>query len=154
MFSFNLMFSLVMMNLLGLSPLTYSTSTNLWIILFMAICMWMMLMISSWSFDIKGSIGHLSPNGAPLMLLPFLVLIELVSMCIRPLTLTVRVIANISAGHVVLSLISSCLTVCDFTSFTVVFFVGVFYTIFEIFVCFIQAYIFSLLIKIYSEEHQ
>ena len=50
-------------------------------------------------------IAHLAPAGAPAALAPFLVIIERVSIVIRPLTLTVRLVANITVGHVVCALI-------------------------------------------------
>ena len=49
-------------------------------------------------------VAHLAPGGAPAALAPFLVIIETVSILIRPLTLTVRLVANITVGHVVCAL--------------------------------------------------
>ena len=49
--------------------------------------------------------AHLAPRGAPFALSPLLVLIETISITIRPLTLTVRLVANMTVGHVVCALI-------------------------------------------------
>merc|ERR1711893_531541 len=86
-------------------------------------------------------------------LIPFLVLVETVRIIIRPLTLTVRLIANIRAGHIVMSLIANCLVRASISALIPVFLINVGYTLFEVFVCFIQAYIFTLLVKLYAEEH-
>lgn len=94
------------------------------------------------------TIAHLAPIGAPSMLIPFLVIIETVSILIRPLTLTVRLLANISAGHIVLSIISRCLNSFSITIFIIL--IG--YNFFEFFVSFVQAYVFILLLKSYSNE--
>ena len=53
----------------------------------------------------------LLPIGAPAALNPFLVLIETVRIMARPVTLSVRLIANMRAGHIVLTLIGNYLTV-------------------------------------------
>ncbi|WP_459468053.1 F0F1 ATP synthase subunit A, partial [Erwinia amylovora] len=95
--------------------------------------------------------------GAPAPLNPFLVIIETVSIFVRPITLSVRLTANIRAGHIVLTLIGNYLTASLFTSsiITIAAFITIqiFYTIFEFGIRMIQAYIFSLLITLYSDEH-
>nr|YP_009460057.1 ATP synthase F0 subunit 6 [Auriculastra duplicata]AUT77319.1 ATP synthase F0 subunit 6 [Auriculastra duplicata] len=153
LFLFGLMFFLVNANLVGLSPFVYGATSALWFASTLALTMWGLLILSGWVFAPKASAAHLAPSGAPSALLPFLVLIETVSIVIRPLTLTVRLIANISAGHIVLSLVANCLTSMTLLAGASVFLVSVGYTLFEVFVCFIQAYIFSLLVSLYAQEH-
>lgn len=98
------------------------------------------------------SLAHLAPRGAPLVLLPFLVVVESIRILIRPLTLTVRLVANISAGHIVLGLLAN---VNSGLSAILPLWLGltVAYTVFEFFVSAIQAYIFTLLITLYRAEH-
>jgi len=55
-------------------------------------------------------LAHLVPIGTPPILIPFIVLIELIRTIIRPLTLAVRLTANIIAGHLLLVLLSSLMT--------------------------------------------
>nr|YP_010273972.1 ATP synthase F0 subunit 6 [Bulinus globosus]QYJ56675.1 ATP synthase F0 subunit 6 [Bulinus globosus] len=153
LFITTLMFFLINMNLLGLTPFVYSMSSSLWFASSVALLMWLMLIISSFSFSWKKTLAHLVPSGSPAALVPFLIIIEMISILIRPLTLTVRLIANISAGHIVLSLIANCLSSMEFPGILSIFFISVAYNMFEVFVCFIQAYIFTLLLKLYSLEH-
>nr|YP_009353576.1 ATP synthase F0 subunit 6 [Ellobium chinense]AQX92063.1 ATP synthase F0 subunit 6 [Ellobium chinense] len=153
LFLFGLMFFLVNANLIGLSPFVYGPTSALWFASTLALTMWGLLILSGWAHAPKMSAAHLAPSGAPSALIPFLVLIETVSIVIRPLTLTVRLIANISAGHIVLSLIANCLTSMSFLAGVSVFLISVGYTLFEVFVCFIQAYIFTLLVSLYAQEH-
>nr|YP_010883664.1 ATP synthase F0 subunit 6 [Carychium tridentatum]WIV81377.1 ATP synthase F0 subunit 6 [Carychium tridentatum] len=153
LFLFSLMFFLMNINLIGLSPFVYGSSSALWFASSLALLLWGSLIFSGWTFNSKASAAHLAPAGAPAPLLPFLILIETVSIIIRPLTLTVRLIANISAGHIVLSLIANCLTSLSLISGSLVLLVSVGYTLFEVFVCFIQAYIFTLLVSLYAQEH-
>nr|QLY89846.1 ATP synthase F0 subunit 6 [Gyraulus laevis] len=153
MFMLVIMYFLFNMNFLGLTPLTYTMSSSLWFASSLALIMWMLVVLSSFSFSFKKTMAHLVPSGAPSVLIPFLVLIESISLLIRPLTLTVRLIANISAGHIVLSLIANVLTSMSGPKLLLMLLLSVGYNMFEVFVCFIQAYIFSLLLKLYSLEH-
>ena len=50
-------------------------------------------------------LSHLVPRGTPIVLVPFMVFIELVRRVIRPLTLAVRLAANMVAGHLLLVLV-------------------------------------------------
>nr|YP_009408658.1 ATP synthase F0 subunit 6 [Elysia cornigera]ANP26525.1 ATP synthase F0 subunit 6 [Elysia cornigera] len=153
LFLFSLMFFLIQMNFIGLTPLTYSSTSSLWTASSLALTLWFALILSGWVKFPKESAAHLAPAGAPGALIPFLVFVETVSTLIRPLTLTVRLIANISAGHIVMSLISNCLTSVNLFVMLPLLMVNVGYTLFEVFVCVVQAYIFSLLTKLYAEEH-
>nr|YP_009122508.1 ATP synthase F0 subunit 6 [Radix auricularia]AJJ48423.1 ATP synthase F0 subunit 6 [Radix auricularia] len=150
---FSLMLFIILINLSGLAPFVYSPSSSLWFASAMALTLWSLILISGIIFNPKESAAHLAPSGAPAALISFLILIETVSILIRPLTLTVRLIANISAGHIVLSLIANCLTSVNFSSSLMILLVSIFYNMFEVFVCFIQAYIFTLLMGLYSSEH-
>jgi F-type H+-transporting ATPase subunit a len=96
----------------------------------------------------------LAPSGAPGALMPFLILIETISILIRPITLTVRLVANISAGHIILALLANVLSSSlGIFSWSACVAIIIFYYLFEIFVSFIQAYIFTLLIRLYITEH-
>lgn len=153
LFLFSIILFLVIINLIGLIPFVYGVTSNMWVASSIAVVIWGLLVFSGWSFNPMASAAHLAPAGAPGALIPFLVLVETVSILIRPLTLTVRLVANISAGHIVISLIANCLVSASITTIIPVFLINVGYTIFEVFVCFIQAYIFTLLVKLYAEEH-
>ena len=104
-------------------------------------------------YDFVGFISHLQPLGSPVLLNPFLCLIELVRNLVRPLTLSVRLTANLSTGHILIALsgirfVNGGLLVGFF-----VLVVGLFYFLFELGVCFVQGYIFTLLPTLYVDEH-
>nr|YP_009234190.1 ATP synthase F0 subunit 6 [Aegista aubryana]AMB49889.1 ATP synthase F0 subunit 6 [Aegista aubryana] len=150
----SLFFFLLINNLLGLTPYNYTFTSNLFLVSSIAMLFWMMLMLSGCMYNIMKTVAHLAPAGAPMLLLPFLVLIETISILIRPLTLTVRMIANISAGHIVLGLMANASTAFMSSLFILALPFGMLaYTMFEFFVSMIQAYIFTLLITLYSDEH-
>nr|CAH2593461.1 ATP synthase 6 [Physella acuta]CAH2593500.1 ATP synthase 6 [Physella acuta]CAH2594160.1 ATP synthase 6 [Physella acuta] len=149
-----LIFFIAFINLLGLTPFTYGLSSSLWFSSGLALSLWGYLILSGISLNPKKFFAHFLPSGTPTILTPFLILIETISVLIRPLTLTVRLIANISAGHIVLALVANCLSSCS-TSFSssILLMLSIAYNFFEVFVCLIQAYIFTLLITLYSNEH-
>nr|UKZ48261.1 ATP synthase F0 subunit 6 [Punctum randolphii] len=154
LFLYSIMLFFVLNNLIGLTPFTYSMTSSLWSNSALALLMWATLIISGWVKDIKSSVAHLAPMGAPMALMPFLIIIETVSIFIRPLTLTVRLVANMSAGHIVLSLIANSLSSSlSISSTSLVYLLMAGYVLFEFFVSVIQAYIFTLLISLYSQEH-
>lgn len=153
---FRLIFLLIINNLVGLTPYTYRITSSLWSNRSLALLIWGSLILSGVLNNPKAIIAHLTPSGSPLALASFLVLIELVRIIIRPITLTVRLVANISAGHIVLSLIANCLRsllrrgiIPTFVTSLII--LG--YVLFEVLVRVIQAYIFVLLIRLYASEH-
>ena len=84
------------------------------------------------------------------MLGMFLRIIELIRKFIRPLTLSLRLGTKITTGHILLGLISIIGIQLNFNVFLI--FLAAFYFLFEIFVMFIQAIVYTLLLSQYSEE--
>nr|WRY69448.1 ATP synthase F0 subunit 6 [Acanthochitona defilippii] len=148
---------LILINLLGLLPYVFSLSSHLSFAFCFGLPFWFSLILSGLFFNFYDVVGHFLPSGAPALLNPFLVLVESVSIMVRPITLSVRLSANMSAGHIILGLLGSYLSSGIFSySWLVLFiliFVQIFYFIFEVGISLIQAYIFSLLISLYSEDH-
>lgn len=95
------------------------------------------------------------PKGTPVPLIRFIVLIELVRRIIRPLTLSIRLIANLTAGHLLLCLLRSSIatTLLSPTAILVLRSL-VILVLLEIAVSLIQAYVFTLLTTLYLEEVQ
>nr|UYX79083.1 ATP synthase subunit 6 [Mitra mitra] len=148
---------LIVMNLSGLIPYVFSPTSHLAVSLSLGLPLWLSLIISAVFFNPSSVVAGLLPMGAPAPLNPFLVIIETVSILVRPITLSVRLTANMSAGHIVLTLIGNYLTAGMFISstFSVILLVSIqiLYTVFEFGISLIQAYIFCLLITLYSDEH-
>lgn len=147
---------IIILNLIGLFPYCFSISSHLVITLRIGLPLWLSLIISRFSFNPKASVAHFLPDGAPDWLNPFLVLIESSRILVRPLTLSFRLAANITAGHIVLSLlgiyIAAALFSSSFSSF-ILLCISSFYILFEVAICIIQAYIFCLLVSLYRDDH-
>lgn len=146
----------ILLNLVGLTPYAFSSTRHLITTLSLGLPIWLRLIISRFKFKPKASTAHFLPDGAPDWLNPFLVLIESTRVLVRPLTLSFRLAANITAGHIVLSLLGIYLASAIFTSmFTIIplLLISSFYIIFEVAICVIQAYIFCLLVSLYRDDH-
>jgi len=92
--------------------------------------------------------SHLVPKGRPMGLAPVLSNIEAVRISIRPVTLGVRLIANLTTGHLLLGLIANINSVRLSASFVL----QVLFIALEIGVAIIQGYVFALLLGLYSSE--
>ena len=148
---------LIFLNLRGLIPYVFSPTSHLAVSLSLGLPLWLSLLVSGVFYRPPSVIAGLLPIGAPAPLNPFLVLIESVRILVRPITLSVRLMANIRAGHIVLTLVGNYLTARLLTLglFSTVLLVSiqVLYSVFEFGIGVIQAYIFCLLITLYSDEH-
>nr|YP_010610750.1 ATP synthase F0 subunit 6 [Muusoctopus johnsonianus]WAP91570.1 ATP synthase F0 subunit 6 [Muusoctopus johnsonianus] len=145
-------------NMMGLIPYVFSTTTHLAMSFSLSFPLWLSLMMSSYQNNMYSSMASLLPSGTPPFLIPFLPLIEMVSITVQPITLAIRIAANISAGHIILTLIGNLLSFSliniSIMSTPIVIMIQTSYFIFEIGIAIIQGYIFSLLITLYSDNHQ
>ena len=141
--------SLIVLNLMGMAPFTFPLTSTIWMAATLGLIFWSTLLATQVKIVPVIMTAHLSPSGAPFALSPLLVLIETISIIIRPLTLTVRLVANMTVGHIVSALVAVKLRAMrGIWSLT---FITMFYMIFEFGVCLVQAYIFTLLLRLYSE---
>nr|YP_002317303.1 ATP synthase F0 subunit 6 [Achalinus meiguensis]ACJ14781.1 ATP synthase F0 subunit 6 [Achalinus meiguensis] len=141
-------------NLLGLLPYTFTTTSQLSINMAMAIPLWMATIITGLSLKPTTALAHMLPEGSPTPLIPFMILIESVSLLMRPVALGVRLTANITAGHLLMTMISSATLsllhtpLCLFTTTLLTLL-----SLLEVAVACIQAYVFVLLVTLYLQEN-
>ena len=141
--------TLITLNLLGITPFTFPVTSTIWLAAIIGLVFWSSILVAQVKIVPVVMAAHLSPRGAPFALSPLLVLIETISIVIRPLTLTVRLVANMTVGHVVCALIRVKLrAIRGVWSLS---FVIMFYMTFEFGIRLVQAYIFRLLLTLYSD---
>nr|AAM90397.1 ATP synthase 6 [Zonotrichia capensis] len=152
----SLMTFLLLINLLGLLPYTFTPTTQLSMNLALAFPLWLATLLTGLRNQPSASLAHLLPEGTPTLLIPALILIETTSLLIRPLALGVRLTANLTAGHLLIQLISTATTalfstmpVVSLLTFLILFLL----TILEVAVAMIQAYVFVLLLSLYLQEN-
>nr|QCP69511.1 ATPase subunit 6 [Charadrius alexandrinus] len=152
----SLMMFLLMINLLGLLPYTFTPTTQLSMNMALAFPLWLATLLTGLRNQPSISLGHLLPEGTPTPLIPALILIETTSLLIRPLALGVRLTANLTAGHLLIQLISTATTALLPIIPTVSILTAsilLLLTILEVAVAMIQAYVFVLLLILYLQEN-
>nr|YP_009092552.1 ATP synthase F0 subunit 6 [Sillago indica]AIR11933.1 ATP synthase F0 subunit 6 [Sillago indica] len=152
----SLMVFLLTMNLLGLLPYTFTPTTQLSLNMGLAVPLWLATVIIGLRKQPTVSLGHLLPEGTPTLLIPVLIIIETISLFIRPLALGVRLTANLTAGHLLIQLISTAAFVLLPLMPTVALLTTVLLfllTLLEVAVAMIQAYVFVLLLSLYLQEN-
>nr|YP_009408789.1 ATP synthase F0 subunit 6 [Eurycea cirrigera]ASK85747.1 ATP synthase F0 subunit 6 [Eurycea cirrigera]ASS30849.1 ATP synthase F0 subunit 6 [Eurycea cirrigera] len=152
----SLMLFLISMNLLGLLPYTFTPTTQLSMNLGLAVPLWLATVIMGLRNQPTAALGHLLPEGTPAILIPILITIETISLFIRPLALGVRLTANLTAGHLLIQLISTA-TITILPMMPSVAILAMFtlflLTLLEVAVAMIQAYVFVLLLSLYLQEN-
>nr|AWN56375.1 ATP synthase F0 subunit 6 [Scaptocoris castanea] len=148
-----LMFILVN-NITGILPYTFTSSSHLTFTLTLALPAWSSVMLFGWISNTKSMLAHLVPTSTPMMLMPFMVMIESISNLIRPGSLAVRLTANMIAGHLLMSLLGN--TATNNNTYPLLFMIPLQMMLmtFEIAVALIQAYVFSVLSTLYTSEVQ
>jgi F-type H+-transporting ATPase subunit a len=152
---------ILLCNIPGVIPtLQMPATARIAIPLMLSLLVWVIFIVVGLKRQGAGYFGHLIwPPGVPTALKPLVGLIEFVStIIVRPFSLTVRLMANMMAGHILL-VTFALLTNALFFAETMVFFLKpmavlpffmlLFLTVFEILVAFLQAYIFTILTGVY-----
>lgn len=152
----SLVLFIITLNVLGLLPYTFTPTTQLSLNLGIAVPLWLATIIIGIQNQPTHSLGHLLPEGTPTPLIPILIIIETISLFIRPVALGVRLTANLTAGHLLIQLIST----GAFALFThlpavaaLISVLLLFLTLLEVAVALIQAYVFVLLLTLYLQEN-
>nr|ACC78352.1 adenosine triphosphatase 6 [Laniarius bicolor sticturus] len=152
----SLMIFLLLTNLLGLLPYTFTPTTQLSMNLALAFPLWLATLLTGLRNQPSISLGHLLPEGTPTPLIPALIMIETISLLIRPLALGVRLTANLTAGHLLIQLISTAtmalMPVMPAVSILTLL-ILLLLTLLEVAVAMIQAYVFVLLLSLYLQEN-
>nr|UXB57306.1 ATP synthase F0 subunit 6 [Rhinichthys osculus]UXB57566.1 ATP synthase F0 subunit 6 [Rhinichthys osculus] len=152
----SLMLFLITVNMLGLLPYTFTPTTQLSLNMGLAVPLWLATVIIGMRNQPTVALGHLLPEGTPIPLIPVLIIIETISLFIRPLALGVRLTANLTAGHLLIQLIATAVFVLLPMMPTVAILTAVvlfLLTLLEVAVAMIQAYVFVLLLSLYLQEN-
>nr|WNH18466.1 ATP synthase F0 subunit 6 [Haemulon aurolineatum] len=152
----SLVLFLITLNMLGLLPYTFTPTTQLSLNMGLAVPLWLATVIIGLRNQPTIALGHLLPEGTPTPLIPVLIIIETISLFIRPLALGVRLTANLTAGHLLIQLIATAAFVLLPLMPTVaILTAGLLFllTLLEVAVAMIQAYVFVLLLSLYLQEN-
>ncbi len=149
---------LLFTNLIGMIPYSFTATSHMVITFGLSISLFIGITIVGFQVHGLHFFSFLLPKGAPLILAPLLVVLELVSYCFRAISLGVRLFANMMAGHTLVKILSGfawtmlsvggLLTVASIIPFGIVFAL----TGLEIGVACLQAYVFTILTCIYLND--
>nr|ARH54732.1 ATP synthase F0 subunit 6 [Trigonopterus sp. 2 AH-2016] len=148
----NLLVTIMINNFMGLFPYVFTCSSHLNFAMYLSVPLWMSFMIFGWTKNSIHMLAHLVPQGAPSALLPFLVIVETISNVIRPGTLAIRLTANMIAGHLLITLLSNAGPTLALTMLNFLVIAQILLLTLESAVAMIQAYVFSILMTLYSSE--
>jgi F-type H+-transporting ATPase subunit a len=144
---YTLFFFILINNLLGLIPGGANLTGNITITLFLAVVTFVITHINAnkhyWLHLVK-------PEGVPTLMLPLMWVVEIAGVFMKPMSLTIRLFANITAGHIIiLSLLGLIFIFKSFAVGGVVTLFTLFMNAIELLVAFLQAFIFTLLTSMY-----
>nr|YP_010709542.1 ATP synthase F0 subunit 6 [Rhagonycha nigroimpressa]YP_010709555.1 ATP synthase F0 subunit 6 [Rhagonycha tibetana]YP_010709568.1 ATP synthase F0 subunit 6 [Rhagonycha tryznai]WDA98592.1 ATP synthase F0 subunit 6 [Rhagonycha bimucronata]WCS40138.1 ATP synthase F0 subunit 6 [Rhagonycha nigroimpressa]WCS40151.1 ATP synthase F0 subunit 6 [Rhagonycha tibetana]WCS40164.1 ATP synthase F0 subunit 6 [Rhagonycha tryznai] len=147
------LFTIILINnLTSLFPYVFSSTSHMTMNLSLALPVWLSFMLFGWINNYIHMFAHLVPQGTPPALMPFMVCIETTSNIIRPLTLAIRLTANIMAGHLLLTLLGNSGSKISYMILSILIISQLMLFVLESAVAMIQAYVFSILSTLYSSE--
>lgn len=138
-------------NFLGLFPYIFTSTRHLVVTIGLCLPIWLRIVIKGLMYNFYRFMRHLVPKGTPFQLIPLMVIIERTRILIRPVTLSVRLGANIIAGHLLIVLLRNLIRM-GFIYF--IFSLPIIWVllILEMRVSLIQAYVFIVLLSLYLNE--
>jgi F-type H+-transporting ATPase subunit a len=145
-------------NVVGLVPFTFTVTSHIIVTASLALIVFFTVLIYGFYSHGAGFLRLFVPHGIPMYILPFVALIEVVSFLSRPISHSVRLFANMLAGHITLKVFAG--FVAALGSFGVIGWLGgalplimvIALTALELLVAFLQAYVFGLLTCIYLND--
>jgi len=147
-------------NLTGLVPFCFTTTSHIIMVSFLALLANMaFIFIGLRQLGLLGFLSHFVPAGAPVALLPLITVIEIVSYLIRTFSLSLRLFANMMAGHILLFILATFMLKIFaaapvgaplYALIMLVIMLAVYAL--ETGICFIQAYVFLVLLSIYLND--
>lgn len=149
-FIFTLFMFILFCNLAGMIPMSFTATSHIIVTFAMAATIFLAVTLIGFARHGTHFLSLFLPAGTPWWMAPLMILIELVSYLARPVSLSIRLAANMLAGHLLLKIVAG---------FVMIGLLGVFpfaflliFTGFEIFIACLQAYIFTLLTCIYLND--
>ena len=142
-------------NLIGLLPYGFTITGHIALTFQIALSIFIGIVIIGFYNNGSSFLNLFVPTGVPAALKPVLIVIEVFSYLIRPISLSVRLFANMLAGHTLLNILST-FTFNVFKNYALIVILPVLFVFFimtlEISIAFVQAYIFSILLCIYLND--
>ncbi len=157
-FVFSIFMFVLFCNVIGLVPYFFTVTSHLVVTAALAVMIILLVIIYGFYKNGVKFLGLFVPHGVPGYLLPLVVAIEILSFLSRPISLSVRLFANMLAGHITLKVFASFILMLGAWGFfgwlgaVIPFAMTVALTALEILVAFLQAYVFAILTCMYLND--
>lgn len=157
-FVFSLFMLILMGNLLGLVPYSFTFTSHIIVTLVLAVAVFLLATMVG---IVKHGLHFFSlflPRGVPLIMAPLIIVIEIISYLSRPISLSVRLCANMTAGHTMLKIFAGftasllAIGVGGALAGIVPLLLNIALIGLELMIAFIQAYVFAILTCIYLKD--
>jgi F-type H+-transporting ATPase subunit a len=157
-FVFSIFMLLAVSNLIGIIPYTFTIASHIIVTAALALMVFLTVLIYGFYKNGLKFFKLFVPSGIPIVILPLVVAIEVISFLSRPVSHSVRLFANMLAGHITLKVFASFVTMLG--AFGLVGWFGailplalvIALTALELLVAFLQAYVFAILTCIYIND--
>lgn len=157
-FVFTLFMFILFGNMLGLFPYAFTFTSHITVTFALAATVFVLVTAVAIALHGRKFFGYFMPEGAPMWLAPIIIPVEIVSYLSRPISLSVRLFANMMAGHVMLKVFATFVvmlaglgTVGPVLSLMPLA-LNIALVAFEVLVAFLQAYVFAILTCIYLHD--
>jgi F-type H+-transporting ATPase subunit a len=157
-FVFSLFMFILVVNVIGLIPYTFTVTSHIVITAALALLVFLTVIIYGFWKNGLGFLKLFVPSGVPVYILPLVTFIEIMSFLSRPVSHSVRLFANMLAGHITLKVFGGFVTMLGALGFLgwlgAILPLGltVALTALELLVAFLQAYVFAILTCIYLND--
>ena len=152
---FTIFFFISANNALGLIPYSYTSTSQISVTFAMGLGVFVLVWAVGFYHHGLKFLSLFVPHGIPKLMIPFMIILELISFFARPCTLAIRLAANMAAGHILLKVFASfaVMLASVFIAFSIVpaaILLGI--TALELLVAVLQAYIFTILTCVYIND--
>ena len=151
-FIFSLFIFILFCNMVGMLPYSFTVTSHIIVTLTFAIFIFIGVTILGFVMHGFKYLKIFVPSGVPIVLLPIITVIEIISYLSRPISLSVRLFANMMAGHTMLKVFGSFVVSLGLIGGWLPLSFSVALTGLEILVAFLQAYVFAILTCIYLND--
>jgi F-type H+-transporting ATPase subunit a len=157
-FVFSLFMFILVTNLVGLIPYTFTVTSHIIVTAALAISVFLTVLVYGFWKNGLHFFNLFVPKGIPIYILPLIIFIEVLSFLSRPISHSVRLFANMLAGHITLKVFASFITllgglgIFGMAGATLPLALVVALTALELLVAFLQAYVFAILTCIYLND--
>jgi F-type H+-transporting ATPase subunit a len=150
-FVFSLFMFILVGNLLGMIPYSFTFTSHIIVTFAMALTVFLLVTIVAFVRHGFHFFTFFFPHGAPIVLAPLLIPIEVLSYLTRPVSLSIRLFANMMAGHTMLKVFGTFVVSLGLLG-VLPLAVNVALTLFELLVAVLQAYVFTILTCLYLKD--